>query len=142
MINAVWDGATLVTDGTVIAAVTADNELTVDGTRIDVSHTAGALRWQVTGTSAHEEYKIRMRGLATGNLVAHCGPRSYRARRDSAFSTSRTIVDEEGVVVGRTRPRSGTELHTEIYDAAPLADLVFITWALTFMDTPGRTTKI
>lgn len=142
MINAVWDGATLVADGTVIAAVTADNQLTVDGTRIDVSHTADALRWQVTGTSDKEKFSIRMRGLGTGNLVAHCGPRSYRAQRDSAFSTSRTIVDEEGVVVARTRPRRGTELHTELYDAAPLPDLAFITWALTFMDTPGRTTKI
>lgn len=142
MINAVWDGATLVADGTVIAAVTADNQLTVDGTRIDVCHTAGALRWQVTGTSQKEKFSIRMRGLGTNNLVAHCGPRSYRAQRDSAFSTSRTIVDEEGVVVARTRPRKGTELHTELYDAAPLPDLAFITWALTFMDTPGRTTKI
>ena len=142
MINAVWDGASLVADGTVIAAVTAENELTVDGARIDVSHTTGALCWQVTGKSAHENFSIRMRGLGTGNLVAHCGPRSYRAQRDSAFSTSRTIVDEDGVVVARTRPRKGTELHAELDDAVPLADLAFITWALTFMDTPGRTTKI
>lgn len=142
MINAVWEGSTLVAGGNVVAAVTADGELTVDGKRIKVSHTAGALRWQVTGTSAHEKFSIRMRGLGTGNLVAHCGPRSYRAQRDSAFATSRTIVDEEGVVVARTRPRRGTELHTELFDAAPLPDLAFITWALTFMDTPGRTTKI
>ena len=142
MINAVWEGASLVANGNVVAAVTADNELTVDGKRIAVSHTAGALRWQVSGESADENFSIRMRGLGTSNLVAHCGPRSYRAQREGAFSTARTIVDEEGVVVARTRPRRGTQLHVELDDAAPLSDLAFLTWALTFMDTPGRTTKI
>lgn len=142
MINAVWESATLLADGAVIAAVTADNTLTVDGTVIEVSHTAGALRWEVTGKTADETFRIRMRGLNTGTLSARCGSRRYRAQREGAFSTSRTVVDDAGVVVARTAPRKCTELHVELIDAAPLPDLAFITWALTLMDTPGRATRI
>lgn len=142
MISAVWHGATLLADDTVVAAVTADNQLTVDGKVIEVSHTAGALRWEVRGTSGEEPFRIHMRGLNTGTLTARCGSRRYRARRDSTFSQSRTIVDDDGVVVARTSPRRGTELHVELFDGAPLPDLVFITWALTLMDTPGRATRI
>lgn len=141
MINAVWDGATLTADGTVIAALTADRTLTVDGTVIEVSHTAGALRWEVTGESGGESFRIRMRGLNTGSLSARCGSRRYRAQREGAFSTSRTVVDEEGIMVARTQPK-GTQLRVELIDAAPLPDLAFITWALTLMDTPGRATRI
>lgn len=141
MISAVWHGATLLADDTVVAAVTADNQLTVDGKVIEVSHTAGALRWEVRGTSGEEPFRIRMRGLNTGTLTARCGSRRYRAQRDSTFSQSRTIVDD-GVVVARTSPRRGTELYVELSDGAPLPDLVFITWALTLMDSPGRATRI
>lgn len=142
MISAVWEGATLVSDGNAVAAVTAENELIVDGHKISISHTAGALRWQVTGSSADEEYRIRMRGLGTGMLSARCGSRHYRAERNGAFSTARSIFNADGVLVARTAPRKGTELHVELFDAAPLPDLAFITWALTFMDTPGRHTRI
>lgn len=143
MIAAVWDGATLLADGTAIAAVTADNELTVDGQVISISHTAGALRWEVTGESATgETFRIRMRGLGSGTLIARCGSRRYRAQRDSTFSTTRTIFDAEGVAVAHTAPRRGTELHVELDDGTPVPDLAFLTWALTLMDTPGRTTKI
>lgn len=141
MFNAVWEGATLTADGTVIAALTADNTLTVDGTAIEVSHTAGALRWEVTGESGDEIFRIRMRGLNTGSLSARCGSRRYRAQRESTFSTSRTVVDDDGVVVARTQPK-GTQLRVELIDGAPLPDLAFITWALTLMDTPGRATRI
>lgn len=142
MISAVWQSAELVADGTVVAAVTADNRLTVDGKAIEVSHTAGALRWEVRGTLGEETFRIRMRGLNTGTLTARCGTRRYRAQRDSTFGTSRTVVDDDGIVVARTTPRRGTELHVELFDGAPLPDLVFITWALTLMDTPGRATRI
>lgn len=142
MIAAVWEGSTLVTDGTVVAAVTADGELTVDGQRITITHTAGALRWEVKGTSADENFRIRMRGLGTGTLTARCGSRRYRAERNGTFSTTRSIFNDDGILVARTAPRKGTELHVELFDAAPLPDLAFITWALTYMDTPGRNTRI
>ncbi|WP_087117722.1 hypothetical protein [Corynebacterium urinipleomorphum] len=142
MINAVWEDATLTADGAEIAALTADNDLTVDGTAIEVSHTAGALRWQVAGETGEESFRIRMRGLNTGSLTARCGSRRYRVQRDSTFSTSRTVVDEEGVVVARTQPSRGTDLRVQLFDGAPLPDLAFITWALTLMDTPGRATRI
>lgn len=142
-VKAVWEKAALVAEsGTVIAAVTAGNELVADGTKISVSHTAGALRWEVSGASAEEDFQIRMRGLGTGTLTAQCGPRRYTMQRDGTFSTKRSIVNEEGELVARTAPRNGTELHVELYDAAPVADLAFITWVLTLMDTPGRRTKI
>ena len=76
-VKAVWEKAALVAEsGTVIAAVTAGNELVADGTKISVSHTAGALRWEVSGASAEEDFQIHMRGLGSGDV--HIRPRPVR----------------------------------------------------------------
>lgn len=153
----IWQGNSLISGtGTTIAEHTSDGGGVLrlaDGTTIDVHHSAGSLRWEVTGETAGADgaasapsrttsYSVRMQGFGVGTLIARCGSRVYRLRRDGVLGAKRSIVDANGVVVALTSPRARMDLSVEQKREIPLGDLVFMTWALTLVDTPARTTKI
>lgn len=164
-----WQGNSLISAaGTTIAEHTSDGGGVLrlaDGTTIDVHHSAGSLRWEVTGetvaadgaagaegaagtdgaaraASRTTSYSVRMQGFGVGTLIARCGSRVYRLRRDGVLGAKRSIVDASGVVVAMTSPRARMDLSVEQKRELPLGDLAFMTWALTLVDTPARTTKI
>lgn len=140
MITATWQGNALVSDTGAPLALYEDGALTADGVRIEVTHSAGAMRWKVTGTSGEEDFAVRMRGLGVGALTARCGSRTYSLVRESALSKSRLLIDASGTPRATTTPTNGVDLAVAQTREIPFADLVFLTWALTLIDTPGRRT--
>lgn len=140
MITATWQGNALVSDTGAPLALYEDGALTADGVRIEVTHSAGAMRWKVTGTSGEEDFAVRMRGLGVGTLTARCGSRTYSLVRESALSKSRLLIDASATPLATTTPKNGVDLAVAQTREIPFADLVFLTWALTLIDTPGRRT--
>ena len=149
---ATWRGDELIdVSGAPLATYSApDNALDLTGTTtvatpITVAHTAGAMRWEVSGTTAMgETWTVRTHGFGVRVLTARCGSRTYRLERAGYMTKKRTVTDlATGAIIAETSPRGLQNLAvtpTAAASAAPLADIVFMSWALTLIDTPARQT--
>ncbi|MCZ9293403.1 hypothetical protein [Corynebacterium meitnerae] len=148
MLAATWRGHELIdVSGLPLATFSpTDNTLDMAGaTPITVVHTAGAMRWEVSGTAAGETYTVRTHGFGVRTLTARCGSRSYQLERTGRMSKKRTVTNAAGAVIAETAPRGLQDLvvtPTAAAASVPLADLVFLSWALTLIDTPARQTMI
>lgn len=148
---ATWRGDELIdVSGAPLATYSApDTALDLTGTTtgttpIVVAHTAGAMRWEVSGTTAMgETWTVRTHGFGVRMLTARCGGRTYRLERTGRMSKKRTVTNAAGAVIAETAPRGLHNLAvtpTAAAFAAPLADIAFMSWALTLIDTPARQT--
>ena len=148
VMDATWRGEEFVAaNGEIIATYAAGtgNSTGVlvvgESENITISHTAGAVRWQVTGDRGEEAFSIRTHGFGVGTLTARCGQRRYRLERAGLLSKKRHISDAEGAVIAETAPRGLGDLAVSM-NVAPTADIAFMSWALTLIDTPVRQTRI
>lgn len=82
--------------------------------------------------------------MTVSRLVVTTPTGTYQLKRQSAFSKTRSIIDAKYRVLGTTRPRINTNLEVALTAEAkiPLVDLVFMTYALTRIDTANRQVKI
>ncbi|WP_291314158.1 hypothetical protein [Corynebacterium sp. UBA2622] len=83
-------------------------------------------------------FRLRKAGFTVSRYEALCDGRAYRARRTSG--SRREITGPDGTVVARTRGRADGSLEVDPVGGFTL-DLAFITWALTYVDTPTRRTR-
>lgn len=82
-------------------------------------------------------YRLRKAGLTVSRYEAVCDTRVYTARR--SFGKRREIVRADGSVAATTQARADGAL--EVAPAGELTlDLVFISWALTYVDASARRT--
>lgn len=85
-----------------------------------------------------EEFVLRKRSLTVSRYTAHCGGRDYTLSRVGVRGC-REIRDAAGQLCAVTTPKAHGSLEVELH--APLTlDLVFITWALTYVDAAVRRT--
>ena len=85
-----------------------------------------------------EEFVLRKRSLTVSRYTAHCADRDYTLSRVGVRGC-REIRDAAGQLCAVTTPKADGSLEVELH--APLTlDLVFITWALTFVDAAVRRT--
>nr|VDG63138.1 Uncharacterised protein [Streptococcus thermophilus] len=145
MITATWRGDSLISDSGAPLAVfdPSTRTLTAEGVSIEVEHSAGAMRWKVTGEvqdDTGERFSVRTHGIGVGTLTARCGSRTYKLERGSALSKTRTLIDVSGAPCATTSPKNGLDLAVTQNRDMPFADLMFLTWALTLIDTPARRT--
>ena len=89
-----------------------------------------------------EEFVLRKRSLTVSRYTAHCGGprdgRDYTAYRFGARGR-REIRDAAGQLCAVTTPKADGSLKVELC-GEPTLDLVFITWALTYVDAAVRRT--
>ena len=144
MITATWRGDSLLSETGAPLAVydPGTGTLSADDVSIEVKHSAGAVSWKVTGEvrDTGEKFSVRTRGIGVGTLTARCGSRTYTLERGGAFSKTRTLIDVSGAPCATTSPKNGLDLAVTQTRDMPFADLVFLTWALTLIDTPARRT--
>ncbi|OHQ55966.1 hypothetical protein HMPREF2617_05065 [Corynebacterium sp. HMSC070H05] len=145
----IWQGATLLDDSRTRATATADT-ITVGGAHPSavLRITAGsARRFKAVDADTGGEFVLRKAGFTVARYTADCDGRRYTLNRSGLH---REIRDAAGTLVAVTRGKASGDLHVEVkadVDAAaeadlPMEDLVFMTWALTFVDTPTRRTRI
>ena len=93
-------------------------------------------------SDVREEFALRKRSLTVSRYTAHCGdPRDGRDYTLSRVGVRgcREIRDAAGQLCAVTTPKHDGSLEVELH--APLTlDLVFITWALTYVDAAVRRT--
>lgn len=141
----VWRGSELFDSrGAVIAYVTVD-VLNVGEHRLLIEHAVGPMQFRLRATSPEGEVgTVVQSGFAVTTLVADCNDRHYKLARTSPWRKERRILDDRGKVVATVAPR-GNDLIIAGGPAVedyPLVDMVFLTWACTLVDVPGRRTKI
>lgn len=89
-----------------------------------------------------EEFVLRKRSLTVSRYTAHCGdPRDGRDYTLSRVGVRgcREIRDAAGELCVVTTPKHDGSLEVELHAALTL-DLVFMTWALTYVDAAVRRT--
>ncbi|WKD57260.1 hypothetical protein CAPI_03490 [Corynebacterium capitovis DSM 44611] len=99
--------------------------------------------FRASGTDG-STYRVHKRGLTVARYDAHCAGRDYSVNR-TGVGKRRDIVDSAGIVVARTREHVDGTLDVLVADdpsAEVMVDVAFISWALTFVDTPTRRTMI
>ncbi|WP_342318202.1 hypothetical protein [Corynebacterium mayonis] len=85
-------------------------------------------------------FRLRKVSLTVNRYEASCDGREYEANRTRG--SRREIRNAEGSIVARTRAHLDGSLEVDLAGTpAPEVDVGFITWALTYVDTPGRRTK-
>lgn len=85
-----------------------------------------------------EEFVLRKRSLTVSRYTAHCADRDYTLSRVGVRGC-REIRDAVGQLCAVTTPKHDGSLEVELHAALTL-DLVFITWALTYVDAAVRRT--
>lgn len=85
-----------------------------------------------------EEFVLRKRSLTVSRYTAHCTDRDYTLSRVGVRGC-REIRDAAGELCAVTTPKHDGSLEVELHAALTL-DLVFITWALTYVDAAVRRT--
>ncbi|SNV78561.1 Uncharacterised protein [Corynebacterium imitans] len=85
-----------------------------------------------------EEFVLRKRSLTVSRYTAHCADRDYTLSRVGVRGC-REIRDAAGQLCAVTTPKHDGSLEVELHAALTL-DLVFITWALTYVDAAVRRT--
>ena len=143
----IWQGTALI-DAPFPAEFVGDR-LIVGTSTLELSSTnpADIRALSEDGTS----YRLAKAGLTVLRYRAYCAGRQYRLNRTAG--TRREIIDSTGTVIARTRALRNGDLKVDPVDSADAADtagvasgtdnpvtrdLVFMTWALTYVDTPMR----
>ena len=85
-----------------------------------------------------EEFVLRKRSLTVSRYTAHCADRDYTLSRVGVRGC-REIRDAAGELCVVTTPKHDGSLEVDLHAALTL-DLVFITWALTYVDAAVRRT--
>lgn len=85
-----------------------------------------------------EEFVLRKRSLTVSRYTAHCADCDYTLSRVGVRGC-REIRDAAGQLCAVTTPKADGSLEVELHAAITL-DLVFITWALTYVDAAVRRT--
>ncbi|SDR81600.1 hypothetical protein [Corynebacterium timonense] len=80
-------------------------------------------------------FRLRATGLTVARYEAQCDTRTYTARRTSG--KRREIARADGTIAATTHGRPDGSLDVTPRGELTL-DLVFISWALTYVDTPTR----
>ena len=140
----VWRGSELFDSRGAVIAYVAVNVLNVGDQRLLIEHAVGPMQFRLRATSPQGEVgTVVQSGFTVTTLVADCNGRHYKLARTSPWRKERRILDARGKVVATVAPR-GNDLVVAGGPAVkeyPLDDLVFLTWACTLVDVPGRRTK-
>lgn len=131
----IWQGALLYDDTTPLAEATP-TAITVGERTLRITSDNPA-RFIALDCDTREQFTLHKAGLTVSRYVAECAGRHYTLRRRGL---TREIRDGAGALVATTRGRANGDLQVEVLAEAPLVDVVFMTWALTFIDTPARRT--
>lgn len=84
-------------------------------------------------------YRARKVGLTVSRYRAECAGRAYSVNRTGAGTRREILAQPGGQIVGRTRGCPDGSLVLEPQGTAGI-DLVFISWAMTYVDAPTRRT--
>ena len=131
----IWQGALLYDDTTSLAEATP-TAITVGERTLRITSDNPA-RFIALADDTREQFTLRKAGLTVSRYAAECAGRHYTLRRRGR---TREIRDGAGALVATTRGRANGDLQVDMLFDAPLVDVVFMTWALTFVDTPARRT--
>ena len=131
----IWQGASLVDDTTPLAKATPST-ITVGERTLRIT-SDNPTRFIALDDDTREQFTLSKAGLTVSRYAAECAGRRYTLRR---WGRTREIRDGVGTLVATTRGRANGDLQVEVLAEAPLVDVVFMTWALTFVDTPARRT--
>ena len=131
----IWQGALLYDDTTPLAEATP-TAITVGERTLRITSDNPA-RFISLADDTREQFTLRKAGLTVSRYVAECAGRHYTLRRRGR---TREIRDGAGALVATTRGMASGDLQVDVLVDAPLVDVVFMTWALTFIDTPARRT--
>ena len=126
----IWEGASLVDASGTHAEATPDT-LTFGDASLRLTSPAHAV------APGGAEFRLRRVGMTVLRYRADCDGRQYALNR--VGGKRREILDAHGRVVARTRGRADGSLEVDPVAELDL-DVVFMTWALTFVDTPTRRT--
>ncbi|AWB84456.1 hypothetical protein [Corynebacterium liangguodongii] len=133
----IWQGSSLRAGHTTLAE--SGDEMLVYGTqrlRVDASDPADI---RAVGGGG-ERYRLSKAGLTVARYRADCDGRTYSLRRAGGGSR-REVIDAAGEIVARTRGRHDGDLELDPTGELDV-DLVFMSWGLTFIDSPSRRTMI
>lgn len=131
----IWQGASLYDDTTPLAEATPTT-ITVGERTLRITSDNPA-RFIALADDTREQFTLRKAGLTVSRYTAECAGHHYTLRRRGLH---REIRDGVGTLVATTRGMASGDLQVEVLGEAPLVDVVFMTWALTFVDTPARRT--
>lgn len=151
----IWQGATLIDDQRSLAETTPDT--IVAGGHVLRIASDNPVKFRAFDVDTGEEYLLRKAGLTVSRYAAECAGRRYTLNRAGfdflagAVAPKREIRDAYGELVAVTRGFPSGDLGVDVgggadgagggLDAAPFLDLVFMSWALTFVDAPTRRTR-
>ncbi|WP_165164239.1 hypothetical protein [Corynebacterium qintianiae] len=134
----IWQGSSLI-DGPSNVAEATPNELQCGSSTLRLNTSSPADIRAVAPDGA--AYRLHKAGLTVSRYRADCGGRAYALHRTSG--KRREILDADGRVIARTRGLASGGLEVDpVPGLAPevMLDLVFMSWALTFVDAPARRT--
>ncbi|MCT1425988.1 hypothetical protein M3G07_06565 [Corynebacterium sanguinis] len=137
----IWQGSSLLDGPTTVAEATAD-AVVCGAVTLKVCSTAPS-NFLATAPDG-STYRVEKAGLTVSRYRAHCDGRSYALNRTSG--KRREILDAEGRVIARTRGLPNGDLEVDWAGkaqergAGAMLDVVFMSWALTFIDAPTRRT--
>ena len=132
----IWRGSSLL-DDTVTLAETTPTTIAVSGRTLRITSDNPA-RFIAVDDDTREQFTLRKAGLTVSRYSADCAGRHYTLRRRGL---SRKIRDAYDTLAATTRGMASGDLLVEAFADAPLVDITFMTWALTFVDTPARRTR-
>ena len=150
----IWQGASLIDDQRSIAHSTPDT-ITVGETVLRVT-SDNPVKFRAFDVATNEEYLLRKAGFTVSRYAADCAGRRYSLNRagfdllSGAITPKREIRDGGGELLAVTRGFPSGDLGVDVaepmlradgFDEIQLVDLVFISWALTFVDAPARRTR-
>jgi len=131
----IWQGALLYDDTTPLAEATPTT-ITVGERTLGITSDNPA-RFIALDCDTREQFTLRKAGLTVSRYAAECAGHRYTLRRRGR---TREIRDGVEALVATTRGMASGDLHVDVLSQAPLVDVAFMTWALTFVDTPARRT--
>jgi len=150
----IWQGASLIDDQRSVAHSTPDT-ITVGETVLRVT-SDNPVKFRAFDVATNEEYLLRKAGFTVSRYAADCAGRRYSLNRagfdllSGAITPKREIRDGGGELLAVTRGFPSGDLGVDVaepmlradgFDEIQLVDLVFISWALTFVDAPARRTR-
>ena len=150
----IWRGSSLIDDQRSIAQSTPD-AITVGETVLRVTSDNPA-KFRAVDVATDEEYLLRKVGFTVSRYAGVCAGRRYTLNRSGfdllsgAATPKREIRDASGELIAVTRGFPTGDLGVDMaeptlaaagFDEVQLVDLAFMTWALTFVDSPARRTR-
>lgn len=132
----IWKGASLYDDTTSLAQATPTT-ITIGERTLRITSDNPA-RFIALDDDTREQFTLYKAGLTVSRYAAECAGRRYTLRRRGR---TREIRDGVETLVAATCGMASGDLQVEMLAEAPLVDVVLMTWALTFVDTPARRTR-